>query len=75
MEFTPKMDESYWLTEYQKDIIKLNKQIDYFKSLIESEKNQPKPRLRRVFSWGVEIQDRQCVIDSREKAINRINNK
>tara|TARA_R110002074_G_scaffold251426_1_gene422971 strand:+ start:408 stop:635 length:228 start_codon:yes stop_codon:yes gene_type:complete len=75
MEFTSTMQDSYWVTEYQRDISKLNKQIDYYKELIESEKNQPKPRLRKVFMWSEEVQNKQSLIDSRKKSIDRINNK
>lgn len=75
MEFISTMPKSYWLTEYKRDISKLNKQIDYYKELIESEKNQPKPRLKKVFMWSEDIQNCKSVIDSRKKSIDRINNK
>lgn len=75
MQFTSTMPNSYWLEEFEKDIIKLNKQIDHFKELIESEKNQPKPRLRKVFKWNEEIRGRKSFINSRKKAIDKINNK
>ena len=41
----------------------------------DSKKNQPKPRLRKVFMWSEEVQNKQSLIDSRKKSIDRINNK
>tara|TARA_R110001606_G_scaffold375287_1_gene533512 strand:- start:264 stop:491 length:228 start_codon:yes stop_codon:yes gene_type:complete len=75
MKFESTMTESYWLTEYQKDISKLNTQISYFKDLIESENNQPNPRLKKLYRWNNDIKDIQYKIDSRINALAKINNK
>jgi len=75
MKFASTMPKSYWLTELKRDISKLNKQIDYYKELIESEKNQPKPRLKKIFRWSEDIKNCKSVIDSRKKAIEKDTNK
>ena len=75
MKFESTMTKSYWLTEYQKDISKLNTQISYFKDLIESENNQPNPRLKKLYRWNNDIKDIQYKIYSRINALAKILNK
>ena len=75
MKFESTMTKSYWLTEYQKDISKLNTQISYFKDLIESENNQPNPRLKKLYRWNNDIKDIQYKIESRINALAKIINK
>ncbi len=74
-DFTSTMPNTYWLEEFEKDIIKLTKQIDYYKDLIKSENNRIKPRLRKVSKWNEEIEYAKSMIYSRKKSISKINNK
>ena len=75
MQLTEKMPESYWLNEFKTDISKCNKQIDYYKKLMDSENNQPKPRLKKIYAWNEEIQNLIILLKSRKKSIDIINNK
>ena len=75
MQLTEKMTKSYWLNEFKTDISKCNKQIDYYKKLMDSENNQHKPRLKKIYAWNGEIKHLIILSESRKKAIDRINNK
>jgi hypothetical protein len=75
MEYTSKMPESYWLTEFNRDIDNLNKKIDLYKGLIEFENKQPNQRYGKLIYWGDEIKQLNKLIESRKKAIDKINNK
>ena len=75
MQLTEKMPESYWLNEFKTDISKCNKKIDYYRKLMDSENNQPKPRFKKISMWNEEVQNLIILLESRKKAIDRINNK
>ena len=75
MQLIEKMPNNYWLNEFKTDISKCNKQIEHYRKLMDSENNQPTPRLKKIYMWNAEVQNLIILVESRKKAIDKINNK